>query len=206
MCQGMPYTGVKGEFEVVGFTTLTYVLVLVGTYGAFVSFALPAWPRFAFTLTGGSITKTSGMTKPISYMPCRLCILHSGADVQTQGIAHHTHVLVSRLWQHLMPVAARACLNRTSTDSQDSAAPCSLSRWPCWRSCPLGSGQCRYCRGEQPSPYWVRSANVCFPEHFWQTMQTVWKLVSATTLHVAPQGRAHLYTGLLVSPAAYMHS
>jgi hypothetical protein len=34
MCQGMPYTGVKGEFEVVGFTTLTYVLVLVGTYGA----------------------------------------------------------------------------------------------------------------------------------------------------------------------------
>ena len=33
-CLGMPYTGVKGEFEVVGFTTLTYVLVLVGTYGA----------------------------------------------------------------------------------------------------------------------------------------------------------------------------
>jgi hypothetical protein len=34
LCAGMPYTGVKGEFEVVGFTTLTYVLVLVGTYGA----------------------------------------------------------------------------------------------------------------------------------------------------------------------------
>ena len=34
LCPGMPYTGVKGEFEVVGFTTLTYVLVLVGTYGA----------------------------------------------------------------------------------------------------------------------------------------------------------------------------
>lgn len=38
----MPYTGVKGEFEVVGFTTLTYVLVLVGTYGEFASFAMSA--------------------------------------------------------------------------------------------------------------------------------------------------------------------
>jgi hypothetical protein len=36
----MPYTGVKGEFEVVGFTTLTYVLVLVGTYGAIVFFVV----------------------------------------------------------------------------------------------------------------------------------------------------------------------
>ena len=164
----MPYTGVKGEFEVVGFTTLTYVLVLVGTYGA----SCP----FRFQLDQDLLQKWCThrlAAQPPNHpgMTDLLYTCHAGYAFYIQvplyscGALRNTHVLVSRRgstsrqWQQL-----HVFIN----SFQMSIASCSRSRWPCWRSCPLGSGLCRYCRGEQQSPYWVGGTfNILLSERSW---------------------------------------
>ena len=100
---GMPYTGVKGEFEVVGFTTLTYVLVLVGTYGALVLLILGGHATKARCEGTHCNINEQHLKQPTFFqlttskttlgVPCRLRILHSGIGSLLLGECGHTKLV-----------------------------------------------------------------------------------------------------------------